>query len=84
VIASVVSVPMAFEVVLVDAGARVIEVVRHVRELTGGGISEAKQLVEQTPRVLVRTVDRGVAEELRRRLEVSGATVEITESPIGN
>jgi ribosomal protein L7/L12 len=77
-------VPVAFEVVLHDAGARLIEVVRHVRELTGAGIGDAKRLVDHPPCVLLRTADRGQASELERRLSGSGARVEIQEVPIGN
>jgi large subunit ribosomal protein L7/L12 len=61
-----------------------IEVVRQIREVTGAGISEAKELVDRAPHVVKRTADRDEAEELKRRLEVSGATVEITASPLGN
>jgi hypothetical protein len=75
---------MAYDVVLLGAGDRVIEIVRQVRELTGAGIGEAKELVEHPPRVLKRTTDRSEAEELKRRLEVSGATVEIQAGPATN
>ena len=67
----------AFEVVLVAPGDRMIEIMREVRDLTGGNIQEAKQLVEQTPRVLKTTLDRKEAEALKRRLETSGGIVEI-------
>lgn len=69
--------PKRFEVVLLAAGDRMIEVIREVRDLTGGNIQEAKQLVEQTPRVLKTTFERKEAEALKRRLENSGGTVEI-------
>ncbi len=69
--------PKQFAVVLVAAGDRLIEIMREVRDLTGGNIQEAKQLVEQTPRVLKTTLDRKEAEALKRRLETSGGTVEI-------
>jgi hypothetical protein len=77
-------VPMAYEVVLRDAGTRVIEVVRHVRELTGAGIGDAKQLVDNPPCVLLRTSERAKANELERRLADSGANVEIHEVPLSN
>jgi ribosomal protein L7/L12 len=69
--------PRQFEVVLVAPGDRMIEIMREVRDLTGGNIQEAKQLVEQTPRVLKTTLDRKEAEALKRRLESSGGIVEI-------
>jgi ribosomal protein L7/L12 len=77
-------IPMTFEVVLRDAGARMIEIVRHVRELTGAGIGEAKELVDHPPCVLLRTPDRGRANELERRLASSGAKVDIVEVPLGS
>ena len=69
--------PSAFEVVLVDGGERMIEVVRELREVTGIGIHEAKELVDSAPQILKRTPDRREAEALKHRLEGSGATVEI-------
>jgi len=72
--------PGGFAVVLTNAGDRKIELVRQVRELTGSGIGEAMSLVEALPWVVRRTEDRREAEDLKRRLEVVGATVELTES----
>jgi len=73
--------PIAFEVVLVDAGTRTIEIIREVRDATGAGVSEAKDLIDQTPRVIKRTFVRREAEALKRRLEVSGGRVEIRREP---
>jgi ribosomal protein L7/L12 len=69
--------PVKFDVVLVAPGERIIEIVREVRDLTGANIRDAKDLVEQTPRVLRTTSDRREAEALKRRLETSGGIVEI-------
>jgi ribosomal protein L7/L12 len=69
--------PAAFEVVLISAGERKLEMVREVRDVTGAGVREAKDLVDQVPQVVKRTGDRGEAEAVKRRLEVSGGTVEI-------
>jgi len=69
--------PKRFDVVLLAPGDRMIEIVREVRDLTGGNIQEAKQLVEHTPRVLKTTFERKEAEALKRRLEGSGGIVEI-------
>ena len=74
---------VAFDVVLLDAGDRMIEMLREVREATGAGMREAKKLVEHTPGVVKRTADRREAEALKKRLEVSGATVEIREGATG-
>ena len=73
---------VAFEVVLLDRGTRMIEMVREVRDATGAGVREAKDIVERTPQVVKRTVDRGEAEALKRRLEVSGGVVEIRTATI--
>ena len=69
--------PPRFEVVLVEGGTRVIEMVREVRDAFGLGIHEAKQLIDRAPQVVKHTPDRDEAELLKRRLELSGATVEI-------
>jgi large subunit ribosomal protein L7/L12 len=55
----------------------VIEMVREVRDAFGLGIHEAKQLIDRAPQVVKHTPDRDEAELLKRRLELSGATVEI-------
>jgi ribosomal protein L7/L12 len=68
---------VAFEVVLLDAGERMIEMLREVREATGAGVHEAKELIEHTPGLVKSTADRREAEALKKRLEVCGATVEI-------
>jgi ribosomal protein L7/L12 len=69
-----------FEVVLVAAGERTIEIVREVRDLMGANIRDAKELVDQAPCVLRTTSDRREAEALKRRLETSGGIVEIRAS----
>lgn len=72
--------PPTLEVVLVHGGLRTIEIVREVRDLFSLGISEAKQIIDDTPRVLARTRDRREAELLKQRLEDSGGTVEIRDN----
>jgi ribosomal protein L7/L12 len=69
--------PPEFEVVLLEAGTRMIEMVREVRDAVGLGIHEAKQLIDGAPQIVKQTKDRNEAEVLKRRLEASGATVEI-------
>jgi ribosomal protein L7/L12 len=66
-----------FEVVLVDGGARLIEIVREIRDLCGLAIHEAKAMVDRAPQVVKQTRDRGEAEAFKQRLEGSGGTVEI-------
>jgi predicted unusual protein kinase regulating ubiquinone biosynthesis (AarF/ABC1/UbiB family) len=72
--------PLVFDVVLLDAGERMIEILREVRDATGVGVREAKELIERTPRVVKRTTNHKEAAALKQRLEVSGGTVEIRSS----
>jgi len=72
--------PPAFEVVLLEGGTRVIEMVREVRDAFGLGIHEAKQLIDRAPQIVKRTTNLDEAEGLKRRLEMSGGTVEIRTS----
>lgn len=69
--------PPSFEVVLVEPGTRTIEIVRELRDASGLSIHEAKQLIDAAPQLVKHTWDRHEAEVLKRRLESSGATVEI-------
>lgn len=64
-----------YEVHLVDPGARVIEVVRTIRGLTGMGLREAEDLVHAPPGTLARDASAADAEVLRARLEAVGARV---------
>lgn len=66
-----------FSVVLTSAGAQKIQVIKVVRELTGLGLKEAKDLVEAAPKPVKENVDKKTAEELKQKLSASGATVEI-------
>ena len=67
-----------FDVVLAsfDAAAK-IKVIKVVREVTGLGLAEAKAVVEGTPKALKEAVSKDEAEELKKKLEESGAKVEI-------
>jgi len=66
-----------FDVVLMDAGANKINVIKVVRELTGLGLKEAKDLVEGAPKPVKENVDKKTAEELKKKLADAGATVEV-------
>ena len=67
-----------FDVILAgfDAAAK-IKVIKVVREITGLGLAEAKAVVEGTPKALKEAVSKDEAEELKKKLEESGAKVEI-------
>ena len=66
-----------FDVVLVEAGAQKIQVIKVVRELTGLGLKEAKDVVDGAPKVVKDAVSKDDAESYKKKLEEVGAKVEI-------
>ncbi len=66
-----------FNVVLADAGASKIGVIKVVRELTGLGLKEAKDLVDGAPSTVKEAVSKETAEEYKAKLEEAGAKVEL-------
>lgn len=66
-----------FNVVLVESGAKKIEVIKVVRAITGLGLKEAKDAVEQTPSVLKEGVAKADAEAAKKQLEEAGAKCEL-------
>jgi large subunit ribosomal protein L7/L12 len=66
-----------FDVVLASFGAKKLDVIKVVRELTGLGLKEAKELVEGAPKTLKEGVSKDEAESLKKTLEEAGATVTI-------
>jgi len=66
-----------FDVVLTGAGDKKIQVIKVVRELTGLGLKEAKDLVDGTPKPVKEKVSKNEAAEMKAKLEEQGATVEI-------
>ncbi|WP_139893861.1 50S ribosomal protein L7/L12 [Campylobacter jejuni] len=66
-----------FDIVLTDGGAKKIEVIKIVRALTGLGLKEAKDAVEQTPSTLKEGVAKAEVEEAKKQLEEAGAKVEL-------
>jgi len=66
-----------FSVVLVSGGANKIPVIKVVREITGLGLKEAKDLVEGAPKPVKEGVNKGQAEEIKKKLTDVGAAVEI-------
>ncbi len=67
----------SFNVVLKDAGAQKIQVIKVVRDATGLGLKEAKDLVDGAPKTVKENVATAEAEELKKKLEEAGATVEL-------
>jgi large subunit ribosomal protein L7/L12 len=66
-----------FDVVLVAAGDKKIQVIKEVRGLTSLGLKEAKDLVDSAPAAVVEGVDKEAAEKAKETLEGAGATVEL-------
>jgi len=66
-----------FDVILVNDGGKKINVIKEVRAITQLGLGEAKALVESAPKPIKEGVPKAEAEELRKRLEEAGATVEV-------
>jgi len=66
-----------FDVVLTEAGANKIAVIKEVRTITALGLKEAKDLVEGAPKPLKQGVAKAEAEEMKKSLEAAGAKVEL-------
>jgi len=66
-----------FDVVLVEAGANKINVIKEVRTLTGLGLKEAKDLIEGAPKTVKESLPKEEAEKVKKALEDAGAKVEI-------
>lgn len=67
----------SFDVVLASAGGNKIAVIKEVRAITGLGLKEAKDLVDGAPKPLKEGVAKGDAEEMKKKLEEAGASVEL-------
>ena len=66
-----------FDLVLASFGSSKVPVIKAVREITGLGLKEAKDLVESAPASIKEGIEQGEADELKKKLEEVGATVEI-------
>lgn len=66
-----------FNIELKDGGSQKIQVIKVVREITGKGLKEAKDIVDAAPKVIKENVKKEEAEELKKKLEVAGASVEL-------
>jgi len=67
----------SFDVILAGIGDKKIQVIKVVRELTGLGLKEAKEVVDNAPKEIKTGVSKEEAEEIKGKLEEQGATVEI-------
>ena len=66
-----------FDVVLASAGASKVKVIKVVREITGLGLKEAKDVVDGAPKTIKEGVSKAEAEEIKTKLEAEGAVVEL-------
>ena len=66
-----------FDVVLKEIGANKVQVIKAVRELTGLGLKEAKELVDNAPKTVKEGLSKAEAEEMKAKLEEAGAKVEV-------
>lgn len=67
----------SFNVVLKEAGAQKIQVIKVVKDVTGLGLKDAKDMVDGAPKTIKENVAKEEAEELKKKLEDAGATVEL-------
>jgi len=66
-----------FNVILAEVGANKVSVIKAVREITGLGLKEAKDLVDGAPKPIKEGVDKAAAEDAKKKLEEAGAKVEL-------
>jgi large subunit ribosomal protein L7/L12 len=66
-----------FDVILTDAGANKINVIKEVRAITGLGLKEAKDLVEAAPKAVKEAVSKAEAADIKKKLEDAGAKVDV-------
>ncbi|MDD7183154.1 50S ribosomal protein L7/L12 [Peptostreptococcus porci] len=66
-----------FDVVLASAGASKVGVIKEVRGITGLGLKEAKELVDNAPKTIKEGVSKEEAEQIKEKLEAAGASVEV-------
>jgi large subunit ribosomal protein L7/L12 len=66
-----------FDVILAEAGANKINVIKVVREITALGLKEAKDLVEGAPKAIKEAIGKEEAEDIKKKLESAGAKVEV-------
>ncbi|CAJ1317971.1 50S ribosomal protein L7/L12 [Paenibacillus sp. PK4536] len=66
-----------FEVILTSAGGSKINVIKAVREITGLGLKEAKEVVDNAPKAIKENVAKEEADSIKEKLEAAGASVEV-------
>lgn len=76
-VAAAVEEPTEFKVTLTEVGDKKIQVIKAVREITGAGLKEAKDLVDGAPKLLKESVSKDEAAEIAKKLEEAGAKCEV-------
>ena len=66
-----------FDVILTGDGGKKIQVIKEVRAITGLGLTEAKTLVESAPKAIKEGVNKAEADEIKKKIEEAGGTVEV-------
>ena len=66
-----------FDVILKSAGASTLGVIKAVKEITGLGLKEAKEMVDGAPKTIKEKISKADAEEIQKKLEAAGAEVEV-------
>ena len=66
-----------FDVILTGDGGKKIQVIKEVRAITGLGLTEAKTLVESAPKAIKEAVNKAEAEDIKKKIEEAGGTVEL-------
>ena len=66
-----------FDVILASFGEKKMDVIKAIKEITGLGLKEAKEFVESAPKAVKEGISKADAEELKAKIEASGATVEL-------
>lgn len=66
-----------FDVILTGDGGKKIQVIKEVRAITGLGLTEAKTLVESAPKAIKEGINKAEAEEIKKKIEEAGGTVEL-------
>jgi len=66
-----------FDVILTGDGGKKIQVIKEVRAITGLGLTEAKTLVESAPKAIKEGVNKAEAEEIKKKIEEAGGTVDV-------
>ena len=69
--------PTSFDIILTNAGANKIQVIKEIRAITSLGLKEAKDLVESAPKPVKTGTKKEEAQEIKKKLEAVGATVEL-------